>query len=1078
MLNRLPVVSFKICLLGALFLLFSQAHAATTYYVAATGNDSTGTGTQVLPYATIQKAVTIAAAGDTISVAAGSYSVGSEIQITKALTIVGAQQGVDPRSVTAGPLRSAGGAAETIVNFTAPGKFTLAADNISIDGFDLFGPGGTTHIIESLGSAVFTHAQIQNNFVHHAALGTDSKCIVLTAHTNSIVEKNNVSFCFNSGIEIGANSTGQSTGAIVRNNEVHDLGSAGTSNSAIYVFATPKAAPINVTVQGNLVYNHLGNDGIKVGASNGQDRAVSGGLILDNVVHDVSQDGITIDASDITVQRNEVYNSTSTNGAIYSEQGLANITIENNYVHNNTAALAAILVGFSGITTSPVNFAVRYNSIENNSAPAILFRDKTGGSATLDAKGNWFGASDLATVSTRVVSQPADRIDYTPWLNTSTDADVVTPGFQPNLSDISVANPVGTPLVGAAGRIAKAALIANVGGTVRINSGTYPEDLNINKNITLAIGSNTVTLSAADGVYLACTTSLNGGTLTSANGLNISGILTGAGAVVGAIQVLNGGAITPGGASTGILNTGAVSLSSPSTFAVDLNGTTPSAGFDQINSNSPINLGSATLTGSVGFSPAANTSYTIIQSTQPITGVFAQGATVNFGAYTFNIVVDNSAATKTVTLTLPTLPPNPLVSVNQAAAQQDPTNATSIVFTAVFNAPVTGFGSTGVSLSGTAGATSAIVAEITPNDGTTYSITINGMTLSGGTVLVSIPAGAGFSATNVPNLASTSSDNSVTWDNVAPTATFTSGPTVLPASAATNTTTVIVTYGDASVGPDSATFAADNITVNNGATVSAFSAAGNAVTYSVTAPAATWSASVQGYYTVSLVAGKVKDRAGNAIAGIPTFGNFLVATTPTSVGAWSLQSDYFGTQDGISQPRSLRGLALSADGSFLYGGFINGTATSRIRKIISGIQAQIIGNEPVQYNGTGSANPKYDTNLLAGFTVTGGGPKGLATDDRGNVFAAVATTPQFLVFNSNLVLTKTVNTTFDFNGCAVQKLNGTYYLYLMSSRGTIQRWNVSNPALAHPRRRVGCGWKHQHQDAVRIRRRLCQRRRG
>jgi hypothetical protein len=49
----------------------------------------------------------------------------------------------------------------------------------------------------------------------------------------------------------------------------------------------------------------------------------------------------------------------------------------------------------------------------------------------------------------------------------------------------------------------------------------------------------------------------------------------------------------------------------------------------------------------------------------------------------------------------------PTVTINQAAGQNDPTNASPINFTVVFSTPVTGFATGDVTPSGTAGATTA-----------------------------------------------------------------------------------------------------------------------------------------------------------------------------------------------------------------------------------------------------------------------------------------------------------------------------------------------------------------------------------
>lgn len=113
----------------------------------------------------------------------------------------------------------------------------------------------------------------------------------------------------------------------------------------------------------------------------------------------------------------------------------------------------------------------------------------------------------------------------------------------------------------------------------------------------------------------------------------------------------------------------------------------------------------------------------------------------------------------------------PIVTINQASGQADPTTDSPIHFTAVFNEPVTGFTDSDVTLSGTAGATTADVTEIAPNDGTTYDVAVSGMTTDG-TVIASIPANAAQDADQNGNAASTSTDNTVDFDapNIAPTA--------------------------------------------------------------------------------------------------------------------------------------------------------------------------------------------------------------------------------------------------------------------------------------------------------------------
>ncbi|MFZ1785937.1 MAG: reprolysin-like metallopeptidase [Ferruginibacter sp.] len=101
----------------------------------------------------------------------------------------------------------------------------------------------------------------------------------------------------------------------------------------------------------------------------------------------------------------------------------------------------------------------------------------------------------------------------------------------------------------------------------------------------------------------------------------------------------------------------------------------------------------------------------------------------------------------------------PTVTINQAAAQPDPTSATPINFTVVFDQPVIGFATGDVTLAGTAGATTQVVT----GGPTTYNVAVSGMT-SSGTVIATIAAGVCTNSSAQPNVASTSTDNTVTYN--------------------------------------------------------------------------------------------------------------------------------------------------------------------------------------------------------------------------------------------------------------------------------------------------------------------------
>lgn len=117
--------------------------------------------------------------------------------------------------------------------------------------------------------------------------------------------------------------------------------------------------------------------------------------------------------------------------------------------------------------------------------------------------------------------------------------------------------------------------------------------------------------------------------------------------------------------------------------------------------------------------------------------------------------VDNITALAPVDVTPPS------VTIDQDTSQPDPGHVSPVLFRAVFSETVSGFTKNDVSFSG-AGATTATVTEIAPSNGTTYRVAISGMT-SNGTVTASIVSGAASDAVGNPSLASTSTDNRVTF---------------------------------------------------------------------------------------------------------------------------------------------------------------------------------------------------------------------------------------------------------------------------------------------------------------------------
>ncbi len=112
----------------------------------------------------------------------------------------------------------------------------------------------------------------------------------------------------------------------------------------------------------------------------------------------------------------------------------------------------------------------------------------------------------------------------------------------------------------------------------------------------------------------------------------------------------------------------------------------------------------------------------------------------------------------------------PDVTVNQKSGQADPTNALPIVFTAVFSEPIKAatFTAADVTLAAACTGASASISEVAPMDGTTFEISVSGISVAECTLTASIAAGGVEDLAGNTNTVSTSTDNSVKYDTVKP----------------------------------------------------------------------------------------------------------------------------------------------------------------------------------------------------------------------------------------------------------------------------------------------------------------------
>ncbi len=155
------------------------------------------------------------------------------------------------------------------------------------------------------------------------------------------------------------------------------------------------------------------------------------------------------------------------------------------------------------------------------------------------------------------------------------------------------------------------------------------------------LGTGTLTLGGAN-TYTGTTSVFNGrldvdGSTTSNTTVLAPGILGGTGSLTG--SVTGNGTVSPGN-SPGILATG--NFGPVGTLAIELNGTTVGAQYDQVNVTGSVDASATVLSISLGFSPAIGDTFTIVNNDagDAVSGFFlglVEGKVFTAGGATFQI---------------------------------------------------------------------------------------------------------------------------------------------------------------------------------------------------------------------------------------------------------------------------------------------------------------------------------------------------------------------------------------------------------------------------------------------------------
>lgn len=377
--------------------------------------------------------------------------------------------------------------------------------------------------------------------------------------------------------------------------------------------------------------------------------------------------GTTLNGGTLAIRNNGALGTGSLNigtGTTLSNSDTVSHTLANNIVFGSGAGMAATFSAGSNLT---LNGALSGGSsgiqitVQGAGTVAIANSGHNLGSAATPAVWTVTGGGTLALTQGNNLGNLPSAATTQVILDNGTFNTVTANASFFSARGMQVKAAGGTWL-DSAGGISFDGAVAN-NGPFTINTSVSNATTTLNGAVSgsgslIKSGAGTLVLSSGTNSYTGVTTVSAGklvvnGNISSSITTTVSstGTLGGSG-TVGTLVVQAGGTLSPGN-SPGTLNTGTLELQSGSTLGIEINGTTPGSGYDQLNLT-----GSATLAGllsvSLGFTPTNGNLFFILMndSTDAVNGTFsglADGSEFNVGDQEFKISYFGDSTTSAFT---------------------------------------------------------------------------------------------------------------------------------------------------------------------------------------------------------------------------------------------------------------------------------------------------------------------------------------------------------------------------------------------------------------------------------------------